>query len=1351
MVRIDSNADLIGQPLPDSEIARTVLNLKQRMSPLAIGKPLVDSLKIEKRDKEEVKPTIDRNSLTPDQRKIADLLPGNISHFMKFQVEAWDFINNMYSNEESRALIVSAPTGFGKTEAVIPAVINYISNSDGIAILIFPRRALLLDQLERLSHYNLRNGSIRIGLQMDGINGLLEWTVYNEEQTNISIRNKNYKPPDKINPLRHSYYQFETELLYVAYRSNVNDELKLKFFKCQCGGDLFKNVYFQSSNRAALNKGIRDQNTKFIGGSIGGSPDNTTWECERCHRHYLVSLSREDHIALKPNLIFTTIDSLPSLFSDPDIRDSMSDKPVTIVLDEIHVYYGLYGAHAASILSQLTQRIRNKFTGIGLSATIDKPQEFGKKIFGKDTFVISPENNDKKIIKDAETYYFIKSASDQKNSGEFYSLKSQTMIQFGLLSISSIINKNQTMLAFMDSIDAVSLLRTQIQDAYNNPNKRLHDFRLDGLISNKARYNQASCAGFNPGYCEPNCLIYKDGECWNILRHHMGVTTPPQISIDSVWSSALPDRTTLGNSSVIFSTSELELGIDLPHVEHLVQYGAPFTIFNFLQRKGRAGRSRGSRPNFYFILGDRSNDFVYFSHGINILNKSYSLPLNTDNRIIKDIHKLLNETYDKSIEEYKKISAQQVKQDYVRKYKAAWLAVLEKISPDFLEFLSDNLDINVPTINSIENYTDMTKFKNERKNGIENLKKNNQKELNNLLINGFSPLNYLEHVKQDILGRISSSDLKQNEKDTMINNLKKAFWDVENDIETPDTTQGNSEIVKEHQLALLDLLYEIVKEYFGTELASTTGDVLNSVNKVATFQQTLVSKQQDLRKKFFLAQTLEELEKAIERTLSSEVIKYVFRAQHFYELSLQSSVLTLLPSPNSLAPLPPTNYFSTSSKEVLVLQSKMWSIGDFENISKDISDVIYKYFPFRLNEDRNPGYKIVVQPRIEKNNGSYQFNTSEFLDGLFFNPSPAQDTVLLPLTAKTDRIQDDGVNDVVSFCKDCFIIQDFNRQTCKNCEKPLSKVRIYASPIVDVKINDIGSVSSPVPNMKYGTSTDVMISLKGVELYLRYQFYNSSLGSYMPSKESEKYLVNASVPYGYMINTHSIEIKVSPEKIDYLMKVFQNSNKTRQFTRNAILHTLAHLWVKTISMSTGITDEFFAYRINDNENPSIAVSEIQEGGAGYLEIFTELISRSTNDVLNNMHRLVNCEEHNRIWNDNISKKIYDEMQTLDFSSSFKLSEKERIIQEISERLNLSTGEVDEHFPVCYDGCPYCIGLSGCEQGVEEQFNSLSLQVAKSYVDSLIVPTNDHRRAALMIANGGILVNFDGGSYGIFLL
>jgi len=42
-------------------------------------------------------------------------------------------------------------------------------------------------------------------------------------------------------------------------------------------------------------------------------------------------------------------------------------------------------------------------------------------------------------------------------------------------------------------------------------------------------------------------------------------------------------------------------------------------------------------------------------------------------------------------------------------------------------------------------------------------------------------------------------------------------------------------------------------------------------------------------------------------------------------------------------------------------------------------------------------------------------------------------------------------------------------------------------------------------------------------------------------------------------------------------------------------------------------------------------------------------------------------------------------------------------------------------------------------------------VAKSYVESIVIRINDRQEAAKLIENGGIMIDYDGKSYGIFLL
>ena len=213
LVRIEKNTNLTALPAQEAEVARVLVNLKQRMKSQSSGKELVSALKIEKMTKEERNPRVSRASLSPSQTKIADLIP-NFTSFMEYQTKAWDFIDNFYNSGSGEGLVVSAPTGFGKTEAVLPAVINRITNSDGIAIVIFPRRALLLDQLERISKYVISGNPLRIAIQMGGIEATTEYTIYAKEQKSVRLRNLPHSP-DIIDPRRHYEYDFETDFLSV--------------------------------------------------------------------------------------------------------------------------------------------------------------------------------------------------------------------------------------------------------------------------------------------------------------------------------------------------------------------------------------------------------------------------------------------------------------------------------------------------------------------------------------------------------------------------------------------------------------------------------------------------------------------------------------------------------------------------------------------------------------------------------------------------------------------------------------------------------------------------------------------------------------------------------------------------------------------------------------------------------------------------------------------------------------------------------------------------------------------------------------------------------------------------------
>ena len=56
------------------------------------------------------------------------------------------------------------------------------------------------------------------------------------------------------------------------------------------------------------------------------------------------------------------------------------------------------------------------------------------------------------------------------------------------------------------------------------------------------------------------------------------------------------------------ATSSLEVGFDDPNVGAVLQHKSPMSLASFVQRKGRAGRRRGTRPWTVVVLSDYGRD-----------------------------------------------------------------------------------------------------------------------------------------------------------------------------------------------------------------------------------------------------------------------------------------------------------------------------------------------------------------------------------------------------------------------------------------------------------------------------------------------------------------------------------------------------------------------------------------------------------------------------------------------------------------------------------------------------------------------------------------------------------------------
>ena len=1309
MVRIDTVNDLANLssiPRPSREIellSRNLLKLRQRISirkdPSAHLLNL--SIKVEQTPKNERNPSILKSSLHGDLKSIANMLPWD--KFMAYQVNAWKFISGRLNGSEDNDIIVDAPTAFGKTEAVIPAVLWDALQKDGLVLIISPRRPLILDQINRIVQYNLVNNTLKLGLQISGIKPKLEWTIYDPDMHNVKINGRQTDTP--IDYKRHFNYSFQTDLMTVTYKDPISDTAELTFITCSCGGKFRTNVNIRNRR---YTQGPRGEMAEFLG--------TDTWNCNKCSKKIDISLSRDTHSTLKPNILFTTLNSIDSLLSDPDTRNDFRERLSAVVFDEVHTYNSFLGSHAGAIVKELKNlRTNSKPMFAGLSATIDDASEFGRKLFANDVKEFKPEKMDINSIHGGETYFFLKSKNREIDGGNSYSLKTADFIQLMILLKSSYIINPERVLSFADSVDAVILLSNQVADAYNV--KRLQDYRLTRLLNRTNGFLNYNCNGFSQN-CFASCGVFNEGECWEILRNEKSVTSPLVITPLPVSSANLQaDR--VSSSDLIISTAELELGIDLQDVSHLVQYGSPFTIFNYIQRKGRAGRGIGEYPNFYFVLGEKSNDYLYFSLGSDLLNRPYRLPLQTDNHLINDLHHNIQILYDEIESRFNhEISGVNVGSNrYLYIFKSAWLTLIQEAEPIFRNFLDRRIQLDYSNLNGMNSNSNFNMFKMNNKTSAKKLERTVLNNMDQLLLDGLTPLQYLEKESNRLGYDIENSVLPNQDKIALKLSLTSAFDPVLRELQGFPTDDASR---LQHQKDLLEFLNSMVQNYLGLPISNLAASTYEKVTRLAN-TRNLFDAQGEAMRLFYELRTLFELSKSFNATLNSEIIKYFLRAQYFFILAQNSSYT---PQTTLSKLIPPVDLYNTTGTECLWYIHSPANLNGNESI--DIRDAVYRYFPFRLVEVGLNGQKLINMPEIRNGGNNYIFETSSTIEG--YNFVYGNETILFPRNIRMETIRlSDPTNNILEFCSNCLKFYDSDVSSCENCRAPLSRVRPYASPITVSEIalgNDLVFLAG---NLQYSNNSTVTLKLTGIELSISNTYYDQDTNSYMPARRSssnrQPRVVTASQPYGFQVRTEGIALLVGRNKTEDLLSNFRGNypHRSSGFTEKNVLHSIAHLWVKTIASTTGVTPEEFVYEI-DEANYKILIAEVREGGSGFISTFLEYFQRSPDRIVSDMRNLVGCTEYNKNFSTQLRRDVYQEVHNL-IGQNSPISKRSDLISMVANDLGISEGEVTENFPYCYDGCDSCITLSTCEIGADEQIDVISRAVAEWYVN-MVTPADN---------------------------
>ncbi len=483
--------------------------------------------------------------------------------FARFQIDAAARILEGLMNRVARGTLVSAGTGSGKTLAFYLPALTWLAvekrsqpNSRSVQILaLYPRNELLKDQLaevyEQARKFDTDLGKVGTTLSIGVLYG-------DTPQTLKSIE-------------RH-------------WRSTRGE---CPFFRCPrsgCGGALRLASAFENENQGRL----------------------TCVKCGDVVQSLQLRFTRKAMIEDPPDILFTSVEMMNQRMSDSQTRHlfglgpRVPRAPALMLLDEVHLYAGTFGAQTANLLRRWSHLSRRQTQFVGLSATIADGAAFFASLVGLDRNIVeeitpSPEHM---VSEGAE--YMLALRGDPVSQAALLSTSIQAlMLASRLLDTREGFTKGHKpfsgwrSFAFTDQLDATNRLFYDLRDAegrteQGHPANRRHP---NGGLAHLRR------AG-------GSLRRYEGGQDWRALeaighdlsiRHRVERTTALDTGVSH-------------DAEIVVATAALEVGYDDPAVGVVLQHKAPRDVAQFLQRKGRAGRTRHMRPWTIMVLSDYGRD-----------------------------------------------------------------------------------------------------------------------------------------------------------------------------------------------------------------------------------------------------------------------------------------------------------------------------------------------------------------------------------------------------------------------------------------------------------------------------------------------------------------------------------------------------------------------------------------------------------------------------------------------------------------------------------------------------------------------------------------------------------------------
>ena len=517
-----------------------------------------------------------------------------------FQVNASKRILSGFSHPYSQATLVSAGTGSGKTLAFyLPALARVAShiqrdkpNSRWVKVLaLYPRNELLKDQFAEVY---TQARALDATLAAKGRRKILIGTLFGPTpQSDRTVATGHNKWPAHPDGLICEYVRCPTE---------------------NCSGDL---VW------------LNEDREKHI----------ESLSCDVCNHHIgsdEIVLTRKRLETVSPDILFTTTEMLNQRMGDSQLHHlfglgGRAERAVEMMLlDEVHTYSGRSGAQVAFLLRRWRKMLRKPVSFVGLSATLRDGARFFARLTGLNeqaAMEIAPAGSE---MVDEGAEYMLALRGDPVSRTALLSTTIQAAMLASRMLDAPLTKKSggvlgERLFLFTDDLDVTNRMYFAMLDAEGRNSFGRHDMN---------RHPRGGLSVLRRPM--PNRQRKLHGQDWEVpmaIGHDLNASDRKAVgrvmSLDPGVGKSL---------DIVVATATLEVGFNDPLVGAVIQHKAPRDVAQFLQRKGRAGRSRRMRPWTVVVLSDYGRDRLAYQAYDLLFDPELSVrSLPTGNRYVRRI------------------------------------------------------------------------------------------------------------------------------------------------------------------------------------------------------------------------------------------------------------------------------------------------------------------------------------------------------------------------------------------------------------------------------------------------------------------------------------------------------------------------------------------------------------------------------------------------------------------------------------------------------------------------------------------------------------------------------------------